>query len=122
MRSLRRGVELRKIAISGLVALAAVLGGVAVPATAMAQPTAAVAPGITARPGEMADAVPTGEPQISCLTPGKLRRPRRNQQLNREPGHPHDRSVERQGMEARPRLLAGLTGEERQIADGAMAR
>src|SRR5277367_4005279 len=41
--------QVRRIAISGLVALAAVLGGVAVPATAMAQPTAAARP-TTARP------------------------------------------------------------------------
>jgi hypothetical protein len=36
------GRQVRRIAISGLVALAAVLGGVAVPAAAMARPTAAV--------------------------------------------------------------------------------
>ena len=35
---------MRKIALSGLVALAAVLGGVAVPATAMAQPTSGCTP------------------------------------------------------------------------------
>jgi hypothetical protein len=62
----------RKIAISGLVALAAVLGGGAVPATAMAQatatvrPTAAVRPGITARPADVA-LVDSGLPMVSCV-------------------------------------------------------
>ena len=74
---------MHRIAISGLVALAAVLGGVAVPATAMAQPTSAVArPDRAAapRPGSLV-AMPTartpagasasemggGEPLISCV-------------------------------------------------------
>jgi hypothetical protein len=71
----------RRIAISGLVALAAVLGGVAVPTVAMAQPTAAVHPtaGVradnlaamrTARTALAADEgvqVGTGEPLISCV-------------------------------------------------------
>jgi hypothetical protein len=72
----------RRIAMSGLVALAAVLGGVAVPATAMAQPTAAVrADSViamrtgsvvamrTARTALAADegAVESGEPLISCV-------------------------------------------------------
>jgi hypothetical protein len=62
----------RRIAISGLVALAAVLGGFAVPATAMAQatttvrPTAAVRPGITARPADVA-LVDSGLPMVSCV-------------------------------------------------------
>jgi hypothetical protein len=62
----------RRIAISGLVALAAVLGGVAVPATAIAQPTAAVRPGITARPAEVA-VEDAGTPLISCLTEARPR-------------------------------------------------
>jgi hypothetical protein len=71
----------RRIAIAGLVALAAVLGGVAVPATAMAQATttvrptaavrpgnsaAAVRPGITARPADVA-LVDNGLPALSCV-------------------------------------------------------
>jgi len=75
----------RRIAISGLVALAAVLGGGAVPAVAMAHSTAAVRPA-TARPATaaraggvaaarairatVADAVGagvTGEPLVSCV-------------------------------------------------------
>jgi hypothetical protein len=56
----------RKIAISGLVALAAVLGGVAVPAAAMAQPTAAARPGTTARPADAAGRA-SGVPRISCV-------------------------------------------------------
>jgi hypothetical protein len=56
----------RRIAISGLVALAAVLGGVAVPATAMAQPATGVRPGITARPAVIPDGL-GGEPLISCV-------------------------------------------------------
>jgi hypothetical protein len=64
----------RRIAISGLVALAAVLGGVAVPETAMAQSTAAVRstatarPSIAARPAEVGSVVAVGQPTISCLT------------------------------------------------------
>ncbi len=58
---------MRRIAISGLVALATVLGGVAVTATAIAQPTAAMRPGITARPAE-AVVEDAGTPLISCLT------------------------------------------------------
>ena len=63
---------MRRIAISGLVALAAALGGVAVPATAMAQPattarpTAAVRPGMTAQPVDVA-LVDTGLPMVSCV-------------------------------------------------------
>jgi hypothetical protein len=61
----------RGIAISGLVALAAVLGGVAVPAAALAQPTAAVRAGgvVTMGPGRAALAsggVGAGEAMISC--------------------------------------------------------
>ena len=67
---------MRKIVISGLVAVAAVLGGVAVPATAMAQQpagaaarpdsVAALRPGITARPTLVTDGV-DGAPLISCV-------------------------------------------------------
>jgi hypothetical protein len=66
----------RRIAISGLVAVAAVLGGVAVPAaSAMAQPTAAVRPVTavraagTALAGAAAEAGAgaSGEPLISCV-------------------------------------------------------
>jgi hypothetical protein len=71
----------RRIAISGLVALAAVLGGVAVPATAiaqptgaMAQPTSAVRAGsvVTTRTARTAPAAEvgeggSGEPLISCV-------------------------------------------------------
>jgi hypothetical protein len=79
----------RRIAISGVVALAAVLGGVAVPATAMAQPTATARPiaavrptvtvrlaaavrlttarpGIAARPADVA-LVDSGLPAVSCV-------------------------------------------------------
>jgi hypothetical protein len=56
----------RRIAISGLAALAAVLGGVAVPAAAMARPAAAVRPGIAARPAD-ADATSRGVPMVSCV-------------------------------------------------------
>jgi hypothetical protein len=65
---------MRRIAISGLVALAAVLGGAAIPAAAMVHPatavrsTATVRPGITARPAEVGNVVAVGEPTISCLT------------------------------------------------------
>ena len=66
---------MRTIAISGLVALATVLGGVAIPATAMAQPTS----GLTrrrpsprawpARPGRPPRAgIFGGEPKISCVS------------------------------------------------------
>jgi hypothetical protein len=63
-----------------LVALAAVLGGVAVPATALAQSnaavrstsavrsTATVRPGMTARPAEVGSVVAVGQPTISCLS------------------------------------------------------
>jgi hypothetical protein len=65
----------RRIAISGLVALAAVLGGVAVPAAAMAGPTAAVRPGnptAAVRPGGPArpadvSLVTSGLPALSCV-------------------------------------------------------
>ena len=63
---------MRRIALSGLVALAAVLGGVAAPAAAMAQPaaaarpTAAVRPGIAARPADVA-LVDAGTPTVSCV-------------------------------------------------------
>ena len=56
---------MRKIALSGLVALAAVLGGVAVPATAMAQPTAGVRP-VAVRPADDGPVI-TGLPMISCV-------------------------------------------------------
>jgi hypothetical protein len=73
--------HVRRIAISGLVALAAVLGGAAVPATAMAQPTSDARPGVSAtaaatatvvvasRAGaEAADAESGGgSPNISCV-------------------------------------------------------
>jgi hypothetical protein len=85
----------RRIAMSGLVALAAVLGGAAVPATALAQPATALAqpatalaqpatalaqpatavrsaatvrPGVTARPAAVGGVVAVGEPTVSCLT------------------------------------------------------
>jgi hypothetical protein len=78
-----KGYLVRKIVISGLVAVAAVLGGVAVPAAAMAQPTAAavrpggvaavrlgraaaVRTGITARPTLATNGV-DGVPLISCV-------------------------------------------------------
>ena len=70
---------MRRVVISGLVALAAALGGVAVPAAAMAQPatamaqpttaarpTAAVRPGMTAQPADVA-LVDTGLPAVSCV-------------------------------------------------------
>ena len=57
-----KGYLVRRIVISGLVALAAVLGGVAVPATAVAgQPTPAVA-----RPAYQGE-TNGGEPSISCV-------------------------------------------------------
>jgi hypothetical protein len=56
----------RRIAISGLVALAAVFGGVAVPATAMAQPTSGVRPPTSARPADDGP-ITTGMPMISCV-------------------------------------------------------
>jgi hypothetical protein len=63
-----------RIAISGLVALAAVLGGIAVPATAMAQPRSAVGSlsAVAARmavPARMADELLSngGSPAISCV-------------------------------------------------------
>jgi hypothetical protein len=67
--------QVRRIAISGLVALAAVLGGVAVPATAMAQPASGVRPlsAVTARAAESARAAAAegavfgGVPRISCV-------------------------------------------------------
>jgi hypothetical protein len=71
----------RRIAMSGLVALAAVLGGAAVPATALAQratalaqpatavrSTATVRPGMAARPAAVGGVVAVGEPTVSCLT------------------------------------------------------
>ena len=57
---------MRGIAISGLVALAVALGGGAVPATAMAQSAAAVRPGLTARPADVA-LVDSGLPAVSCV-------------------------------------------------------
>jgi hypothetical protein len=66
--------RVRRIAISGLVALATVLGGVAIPATAMAQPTSAVrSMGAVAARGAgpaRADAeggIFGGVPKISCV-------------------------------------------------------
>ncbi len=63
---------MRRIALSGLAALAAVLGGVALPATALAQSTAAARPGITARPGVAArpaagGGARSGAPIVSCV-------------------------------------------------------
>ena len=78
---------MRTIAISGMAALAAVLGGAAVPATAMAQPTTGAHPAIAARPAAAASAIAAvrsalrtapravgvgvetvnGEPLISCV-------------------------------------------------------
>jgi hypothetical protein len=57
---------MRRIAISGLVALAAVLGGVAVPAAAMAEPGSGVRPAISARPADDGP-ITTGSPIISCV-------------------------------------------------------
>ena len=71
-KTFTKGYAVRRIVISGLVALTAVLGGVAVPATAMAQPTTAVRPtvavrpGITARPADVA-LVDSGLPAVSCV-------------------------------------------------------
>jgi hypothetical protein len=56
----------RRIVISGLVALTAVLGGVAVPAVARAQPTGAVRAGSAERPADVA-LVDTGLPAVSCV-------------------------------------------------------
>jgi hypothetical protein len=74
----------RRMAVSGLIALAAVLGGVAVPVVAAAQPTAAShptavvdsiaaarlmaagRPGVTARPADVA-LVDSGLPAVSCV-------------------------------------------------------
>jgi hypothetical protein len=56
-----------RIAISGLVALATVLGGAAVPAVAMAQPTASARPASAARPTATGLTDP-GVPKISCVT------------------------------------------------------
>ena len=67
---------MRTIAISGLVALATVLGGVAIPATAMAQPTSGVRStgAVAARvagPGRPASegggGIFGGVPKISCV-------------------------------------------------------
>jgi hypothetical protein len=64
---------MRRIAISGLVALAAVLGGVAVPAAARAEPASGVRPtifgvrpAISARPADDGP-ITTGSPIISCV-------------------------------------------------------
>jgi hypothetical protein len=57
---------MRRIAISGLVALAAVLGGVAVPAAAMAEPGSGVRPAISARPADDGP-ITAGSPIISCV-------------------------------------------------------
>jgi len=57
---------MRTIAISGLVALAAVLGGVAVPATANAQPATTARPGAIDRPADVA-LVESGLPSVSCV-------------------------------------------------------
>ena len=83
-KTFTKGYPVRKIALSGLVAAAAVLGGVAVPAVASAQPTAAVRPtaavhpsaavgltaavraAITARPADVA-LVDSGLPTVSCV-------------------------------------------------------
>jgi hypothetical protein len=66
--------QVRRIAISGLVALAAVLGVVAVPATAMAQPASAVRSGSVIATGTAGPAlllgdsvVGPGAPMISCV-------------------------------------------------------
>jgi hypothetical protein len=66
--------RVRRIAISGLVALATVLGGVAIPATAMAQPTSGVHPprAVAARSAGPARAAAEGGifggvPKISCV-------------------------------------------------------
>jgi hypothetical protein len=64
----------RRVALSGLVALAALLGGVAVPAAALAQPTAAARvgrvvatrPGTTARPADDGGAK-SGTLVVSCV-------------------------------------------------------
>ena len=53
---------MRRIAISGLVAVAAVLGGVAVPSTAMARAATTVHPAAAARPGDPAAAARPGNP------------------------------------------------------------
>jgi hypothetical protein len=60
----------RRIAISGLVALAAMLGGAAIPTAAMAQPTAAVRPTATVRPAAAAHAGSVG-----AMRPGIAARP-----------------------------------------------
>ena len=61
---------MRRIAISGLVALAAVLGGVAVgaavPAAARAEPASGVRPAISARPADDGP-ITTGSPIIACV-------------------------------------------------------
>ena len=66
--------RVRRIAISGLVALATVLGGVAIPATAMAQPTSGVRStgAVAARAAGPARAAAEGGifggvPKISCV-------------------------------------------------------
>src|SRR3984957_6052612 len=69
--------RVRTIAISGLVALATVLGGVAIPATAMAQPTSGVRPmeavaaaartAGPARPASGGGGIFGGVPKISCV-------------------------------------------------------
>ncbi len=67
---------MRRIAISGLVALAALLGAVAVPTVARAQPTNAVRPTVAARAGSLAamriarsagGVLGGGVPLISCV-------------------------------------------------------
>ena len=67
--------RVRRIAISGLVALATVLGGVAIPATAMAQPTSGVRStgAVAARAASPARAAAGGGifggvPKISCVS------------------------------------------------------
>jgi hypothetical protein len=62
--------NVRKIALSGLIALTALVGGaVAVPATAMAQPSAGVRPvsAVPARPDADAVVSDVGGPKISCV-------------------------------------------------------
>ena len=64
---------MRKIALSGLIAVTALLGGVAVPATAMAQPTSGVRPvsAVPARPDADAVVTDVAGPKISCVLAGE---------------------------------------------------
>jgi hypothetical protein len=61
-------ISVYKIAISGLVALAAVLGGSAVPATAMTQPSATARIANAATSVDGAALVSNSFPKISCVT------------------------------------------------------